>query len=107
MSVESEIQKAVAAAVENAMKVKSGPLPGLPILALLVGAPMIKSREATLIDSLLGMLVGSLIDRGDSDEQIRAKFEQTLRALRSALADPELLNNTKKLVAAMEGHRDR
>lgn len=106
MSIESEIQKTVEVAIERAMQSKGGPLPGLPVLALLVGAPMIKSREATLVDSLLGMLVGSMIDRGDSDDKIRGKFEETLRTIRVALADPALAERAKKLVATLEDHRD-
>ena len=106
MSIETEIQKTVEKAIEKAMIAKGGPLPGLPILALLVGAPMIKSREATLIDSLLGMIVGSMIDRGDSDAKIRDKFEETLRTIRAAFADPEMGVRVKKLIASMEDPRD-
>lgn len=106
MSIETEIQKTVEAALERAMAAKGGPVPGLPILALLVGAPMIKSREATLVDTLLGMLVGSMIDRGDSDAKILGKVEEHVRAIRSALADPELTVRMKRLVSSMDDHRD-
>jgi hypothetical protein len=105
VSIETEIQKTIESAIQRAMEVKGGPLTGLPILGLLVGAPMIKSREATLLDALLGMIVGSMIDRGDSDGKIRGKFEETLLAIRSAIADPAMAERAKKLVAAMEDHR--
>jgi hypothetical protein len=105
VSIEAEIQKTVHAAIEKAMEAKGGPIPGLPILGLLVGAPMMKSTEATLIDSLLGMLIGSLVDRGESDERIMARCEGTLRAIRTALADPNLADRAKKLVASMDEHR--
>jgi len=106
MSLEAELQKTVEIAIQRAMEAKGGPLPGLPILALLVGAPMIKSHSATLIDALLGMLIGSMIDRGDSDGAIRAKFEETLHALRAALADPTLTARAKALVTTMRDLAD-
>jgi hypothetical protein len=102
MSIESEIQKTVRDAVEKAMEAKGGPLPGIPILAMLVGAPIMKSREATLIDTLLAMLIGSLVDRGDSDEKILAKCEGTLRTIRSAMTDPAVLERVKILSTEMD-----
>jgi hypothetical protein len=102
MSIESEIQKTVREAVEKAMEAKGGPLPGIPILAMLVGAPMMKPREAMLIDVLFGMLIGALIDRGDNDEKILAKCESTLRAIRTAMTDSTVLERIKILRAEMD-----
>lgn len=96
MSIEDDIRKIVENAVDKAVIAK-GNVPGMPIFGLLVGAPFMKSREATLIDSLLGMLIGSMTDRGDTDAQIMAKCQDTLRKIRAALADHEIRQRALQL----------
>jgi hypothetical protein len=95
MSIETEIQKTISDAVQRAMDIKGDPRLGLPVLALLVGAPVVKTREATLIDTFLGITVGAMIDRGDSNEKILGRVEEALRLIRGAIADPDLIERYK------------
>lgn len=98
MSVEEEIQKTVAAAIERALDVKS--VPGLPVLGLLSG--QLKTTDDRLVDAMLGMLIGSLLDRGATDLQVRHKVNQILAALRGALEDPAVTARAKDLALAVK-----